>query len=490
MTYGLPDPISVLGKFNPFGVAGDLAGKVAADSWTGIMLSLWSAGLWVLQFALSVMDQWMTPDISADGPAAEVYATTFWGAGALVLIMALVQVGIAAFRRDGKSLARVLIGAAQFTMVWGAWIVYGIAVIAACGGLARAMMLSLLNINTWSQWQPMPNYDFAKGGIQVGLATVLGILGLFLWIAAIGHFVVMLTRAAALLVLTAVTPIAAAGLVSDAGRGWFWKSLRWFHAAAFTPVLTVLVMGLGVKLTSGVAQGGTQSAQAAIGTAFPGVMLILVSVVAPVALFKLLAFVDPGTSSGASMRAGMSAAGGLQGLLSGGAGGQGSMSSAASTSSGNQSQGEAQTNAATANRFGSAMSSLGGIGSAFASGLGTVTAIGATAASAGIDDMNQTGVGDSSYFPDYQRGGQRFNPDQRDPSNSDPGSNGDGGEQSSTGSDSSAGPPPTFPTPGVASGSHSGGPTHGPAPMSPHGAGGGGTGSGVAGAAAEVPPVA
>ena len=47
----------------------------------------------------------------------------------------------------------------------------------------------------------------------------------------------------------------------------------------------------------------------------------------PLALFKLLAFVDPGTSSGAAMRAGLVAEGGLQGLLRGGSAG----SSAAST---------------------------------------------------------------------------------------------------------------------------------------------------------------
>ena len=65
----------------------------------------------------------------------------------------------------------------------------------------------------------------------------------------------MLTRAGALIVLAATTPIAAAGLVSDVGRSWFWKSLRWFHAAAFTPVLMVLVLGVGIQMTSGVVTG-------------------------------------------------------------------------------------------------------------------------------------------------------------------------------------------------------------------------------------------
>ena len=466
---GAVDPLDWLDKFNPFGVVGDAVGKAAADGWTGIMLSLWAAGLWVLRFALDIMDRFLTPDISASGPAGDVYKTTFWAAGALVLIMVLVQLGVSAFQRDGKSLARVLIGGAQFTMVWAAWVTYGIAVLAACGGLTRALMNGLLEIDAWSEWKPMPETNFGKDGIEVALATVLGILGLFLWVAAIGHFVVMLTRAAALLILTAVTPIAAAGLVSEAGRSWFWKSLRWFHAAALTPVLCVLVLGLGIKLTTGTTQGATASAEAAVGTAFPGVMLILVSVVAPVALFKLLAFVDPGTSSGAAMRAGMASAGGLQGLVGGAGGQQGGTSSAASAStSSGQSQGEAQSNEATANRFGSALGAVGGgAGSMFAAGLGMVTHAGAIAASVGVDEMNQTSVGDSSYYPDYQSGSQGFNPDARDAQQS----GGDDGTPASAGH----------------------GPISGPtAGQGAQGLAGGATGGGSSGAAAAaaVPPVA
>jgi hypothetical protein len=37
------------------------------------------------------------------------------------------------------------------------------------------------------------------------------------------------------------------------------------------------------------------------------VILILISSVAPLALFKLLAFVDPNTSSGAALRMGLAA---------------------------------------------------------------------------------------------------------------------------------------------------------------------------------------
>ena len=67
----------------------------------------------------------------------------------------------------------------------------------------------------------------------------------------------------------------------------------------------MIVTGVGMKFAEGVAAGKAGSMEATVGTALPAVVLICVSVAAPLALFKLLAFVDPGTASGAAMRAGM-----------------------------------------------------------------------------------------------------------------------------------------------------------------------------------------
>jgi hypothetical protein len=185
------------------------------------------------------------------------------------------------------------------------------------------------------------------------------------------------------MVLMATTPIAAAGLVSEAGKAWFWKSLRWFHAAALSPVLMVLVLGIGVQFTTGVANGLT-GVQGAIGTAVPGVILICVATVSPLALFKLLAFVDPATTSGASLRAGLSAMGSVQGLL----GGTGAGSNQAAATDGNgRSTGEDGADDATSSRFTSSlqggMSSLGPAGQVAGQAVGLMAGIGGTAAAVG-----------------------------------------------------------------------------------------------------------
>lgn len=472
------------------------AGKAVADAWTVAMLGLWNAGLWLMRVVLNLMDAFLTPDLSQDGPGAAVYQVTFWVAATLVVTMAVVQLGVAAVRRDGKSLATVLLGVGQFAIVWAGWIIYGVAVVAACGGLTRALMEQLLSVSSWSAWQPWAPIQLGDV-VEATVATVLGLMGLLLWIAAIGHLLVMLTRAGALLVLVATTPISAAGLVSEAGRSWFWKSLRWFHAAAFTPVLMVLVLGLGVQLTTGVANGLADSAQSAIGTALPGVILILIGVVSPLALFKLLAFVDPGTHSGAALRSGLSGQGGVQQLLRGrtSAGG-GSTSSAASATDGHgRPQAETAGQASTSARFGQAGSSgvlagAGAVGGAVAGGLALIQSIGAKGAAVGADVTNQGGMGHQSWYPDVDGGsGRRPQPGNRSGrSRGADHARDNGGDQ--RGTPPSVLLPQTAPTPAPGSGGGDlpAAARHAPAPTGTPAGGPGAAGAG--GAAAATPPIA
>jgi hypothetical protein len=409
---------------NPFDVMGSVAAKIVVDGWTAGMLAIWNGGLWVLRLVLGWVDSLLSPDLSEHGPAAELYRVTFWLAGVVLLVLTIVQIGIAAGRRDGKSLARVLIGVGQFAIVWGGWIAYTVAVTAACTGLTRALMGSLMNVTSWGAWQPWTPID-AKDITDAATATVLGMMGVLVWVAAIAHVIVMLTRAAALMVIVATTPIAAAGLANDTTRAWFWKAFRWFHAAAFTPVVVVLVTGVGMKFAEGVANGQSSGPLQAIATAVPAIVLICIAAFSPLALFKLLAFVDPGTASGAAMRAGMTAVGGLQGLLRGNPAAGETAASQADESG--RSAGEADTEGATsariANAAGSAAALLGPVGALAASGIGLMTKVGTAGAAVGADVTNQAGIGHNSYYPDYSGGGgdgARANREARDDGDDNP----------------------------------------------------------------------
>ncbi|WP_256791968.1 type IV secretion system protein [Terrabacter sp. Ter38] len=480
---------------NPFSYLASAAGKVVADGWTAAMLGLWNAGLWLLRLVLGIVDDFTTPDLSEGGPAGPLYRVTFWIGLTLMLVLTVAQLGVAAFRRDGRSVGQVLIGTGQFLLVWVAWIGYGIAVLAACGGLTKALMTTLLHVDTWAQFRPLgtpvSTADISDGTV----ATVLGLMGIVLVFAAIGHLLVLLTRAGALMVLAATTPISAAGLSYDFGRSWFWKSFRWFHAAAFTPVLMVLVLGVGVQMTSGVATGMTDDLQKAIGTAVPGVILICIGCASPLALFKLLAFTDPGTSSGAALRAGMAAQGGLSGVLGGkSSAGDSTSTAASSTDEHGRSQAEGAGESSTNSRF-------GGLAAA---GLGLVATVGARGAAVGADLTNQMGVGDSSYVPDFSsdRRNSRQRNQRRDDDNPEiNGADRTGPDGNSGSSGGSGGGQPSFPNtptmpttpsgtdPGATGMSGGGGGSAVPAGAGGGAAGAGGAGAGGGAAAGAVPAV-
>jgi hypothetical protein len=431
---------------NPFETMGSIAGRIVVEGWTAAMLAVWNSGLWVLRLILGWVDSLLTPDLSEHGPAGELYRVTFWLAAALLLILGLVQFGIAAAKRDGRELARALIGLVQFALVWAAWIGYTVLIVAAASGLSRSLMESLLNVTSWRDWQPWTPIE-AKDITDAATATILGVLGILVWIAAIAHVVMMLTRAAALMVIVATTPISAAGLATETTRVWFWKSLRWFHAAALAPVITVMVTGIGMQFATGVATGQSAGALASIATAIPAVILICIASFAPLALFKLLAFVDPGTASGAAMRAGLAASGGLQGLLRGNPAASSDATAAQADDSG-RSAGEASAEAATTSRAAGGVASglgvLGPVGAFTAAGIGVMSKVGVTAAAVTADTTNQAGVGNNSYYPDQT------------------GSTTDGtraNQQAQTANQPPTAPPPRTPTqggPGAGSGGGSG----------------------------------
>lgn len=477
---------------NPFTAIGDVIAKAAADAWTAAMLAIWNSGLFVLRIVLTFSEYFMTPDLSGDGPGRDVYSYMLWLALGLVVILVMIQLGATAFKREGKGLARAMIGCGQFVVVCASWFGYCVTLVAACSALTHGLMKALLNVNTWPEWDPLNGLGAQDIG-DATVATVLAFFGVFLWIAAIGHIFVYLARAAALLILTATGPLSAAGLVSEFTRAWFWKSLRWLHAAAFTPVLMVMVLGIGVQMSSGVSAHLADDTAKTVGTALPAVMLILISVVAPMALFKMLAFVDPSSPSGASFRQGMAAVGGVQGLL-GGAGGSGSSTAASATDANGRSGGEQSADEATGARFNKSaqgvLGNLGPAGQAMSKGLGVMTGLGSQGASLFSDVTNQAGVGESTYGPDLARdsgsgsgGSSVGEPNLADSDRDD--------FQGGTGT--GANPAGTPPTPASPSG---GGPspasgTPATTPASTGGSGGtGAAGSGAAAGAGGVPPAA
>ena len=386
-------------SLSPLEWLGDAASEAVGEAWTSAMVASWSSALWVLNTAFRGVDAATTPDLSATGPMGSVYPYTFGIGLTIALIMGFAQVGAAAYRRDGQSLGRLLVGVLQFGAVWLGYVGVAAALVTAAAGLTQGLLHELLGIDSFAGYQP--GAEWPRQVTDTVTASVLGICAwLLIWPAAIIYLLLMLVREASLMLLAATSPIAAAGLLSDVGRAWFWKSLRWFISALLIAPLSALVLGIGQKISESVVSGAGEPTEAAVGMAVVGGVIILIGALCPFIVFRLLAFVDPGTSSGAAMRVSMASQGGVRNLLS--RNGDGGPVVAAQGDGMGRSMGEASADAATSSRFAAAGSAAAvGAGAAIAA-VGAVSKAAHAAINVGTDVLSSAGVGDGHpYYPHY-----------------------------------------------------------------------------------------
>ena len=387
-----------LGGFSPMKWLGDAAAVATADGWKGAMVALWSAAMWALAVAFHVIDAFSDPDLSAGGPLRTILPYTFGIGASVAALMVMLQLGAIAWKRDGQSLARVVVGTAQFGAVWTMGLAGASAITAAAAGLTKALLRALLNVDSFAAVASSLNGP--REVTDTVAATVLGITGLLVVLpAALGYVFIQLARCAALMILATTSAISAAGLTSEIGRAWFWKSLRWFISASLISPLAALVLGIGVKISQGVVAGSGDKNAAAVGMALVAAMLILIGAVCPLVVFRMLAFVDPGTSSGAAVRTSFAASGGVASLIGGkGGGADGGGSAGTRQDGGGRSMGESDADSQTQGRFATSMNRLSGgltkAGNTMAAGVSGSSAIGA-------DVLGAAGVGHQAPYFGY-----------------------------------------------------------------------------------------
>jgi type IV secretion system protein TrbL len=465
-------------NLNPFDWLGDKAKEGLADGWTAVMISLWSAGLWLLEAVFKVLDRFLTPDLTDPGLAG-LHSITLWISLVVALVIGCGQVAVAAIRRDGASLGALLVGIAQYGAVTTCWVGVLAALVMASAGLTTGLLHGILDINGFAGYPAGAGWPDKVAGTVA--ATVLGLCSLLLLIpAGFGYILIMLVREGALLILTATAPIAAAGALGTGTRAWLWKSLRWFLAACLTAPLLALVLGLGVQITraafpdepasdlgrerssqtqpsqtqpSQTQPSQTQPSQtqpgqptpgpsettdptptdtaspkpspapserasteaSQVGMAVVGAAIMVMGCFCPLALFRPLAFVDPGTASGASLRSTLQANGGLMASLSS-AGGTPSAAparptSATQTAPDGRAESEQAADAETGNRFQAAAArALPVAGRGLAGTMRLLGGVATTSAAIGADVAGQAGIGASGYYDPSTRsarGGQR-----------------------------------------------------------------------------------
>lgn len=399
---------------NPLRWLGDKAKETLADGFTSMMMAIWSGAMWLLKTAFSLIDSF-TPSVD-DPDLVKLYSVTLWIALVIALVVGFGQIGLAVLRQDGRGFGNLAAGIVQYGVVLSCWVGVSAGLITAAAGLTKSILNTLLGVDSFSGYAAGDGFvDTVSGTTQ---AAVLGICGLFILIpATFGHMVIMMVRSAALLILVATMPIAAAGALSEGTKSWMWKSIRWFLACVLMQPLLALVVGMGTQFawagmpdnTAG--EGALASTTSNIGVSVVGSIIMLVACFMPLVLFRMLAFVDPGTASGASFRSTMDANGNLAGLLHGrsAAGKAAGSGAAGETATDGRTTSENGAEAQTANRFqSSGVKRLGGplsggaggrVGGAISGAMEKTGRVAQLGAAMSVDVLGQSGIGNQGYYP-------------------------------------------------------------------------------------------
>jgi len=207
-------------------VAGAVAGTAAAGALNGIAAAIESGITWMVTQTSTWWVQLPSPDLSGEPAVGQLQQWMLPLTVAVAVLGLIIAGGKMALTRRANPLIDV-----------GS----GLAVISATSAVGVLLPTLLLKAgDAWSTWvlQSSTGGQFTQrlasvltlGGSTPAVVVVLGIVAII--ISAI-QAVLMLFRQGALVVLAGVLPLAAAGMLTPATRGWFRRVTGWMLALIF-----------------------------------------------------------------------------------------------------------------------------------------------------------------------------------------------------------------------------------------------------------------
>lgn len=280
------------------GCVGDVVGSAVSSVWDNICTSFGNAATSMLQgfgtaFASPNTD---AINLSSDG-VHSVYALSLAIAGAVAALLLLFQVLRTVWTHEGSALAQGLIGVGKAALAF--LLTIGV----TTAGVQAADYIS--------------EYIVKQGfGTDAGLGQKLGALfagdlssapTLLMLMALLGIIITvvlwfeLLMRAAAITILVATSPIAAAGQVNDSTRSWWSKLVSATTQLIILKPIIALVFMLGFKIS-------TQST--GVQETLAGLLILLLAVFAWPSVARFFAFASVAVGGAAGL-------GGLLGFASG-----------------------------------------------------------------------------------------------------------------------------------------------------------------------------
>ena len=296
MPCGITDPLRCVGQ---------LVGSTASSAWDAICLSFATAADGLLKAFARAFTAIPPVDLTSPG-VKNVYAISLGVAAAIAAMLLLGQVIRTAFTHDGTALADGLTGIGKAAAAFLLTLAVASAAVTAADSLTSyiisrsfgsaahltARITTLLSFTTGTGH---PGEELAGGASLLLLLAIIAILLiLVLWFE-------LLLRNAAIAVLVATSPIAAAGMASAPSRAWWPKTASATGQLIILKPVIALVFALGLELT------GTSHD---IETLLAGMLILLLAVIAwpVIARFFTFATVGLSGSTGLGMVLGFAAA--------------------------------------------------------------------------------------------------------------------------------------------------------------------------------------
>ncbi|GLW53033.1 conjugal transfer protein TrbL family protein [Kitasatospora phosalacinea] len=356
MACGLTDPIGCVTDTVLGSVAGDAVSKMASSAWESICQSFADAMVDLLKTFADAFAKMAGPDLASNG-VRSVYAISLGISALVACLLVLGQVVRTAVTHDGRPLATAMVGLGKAVLAFMLTLVISSTALVAADELTQYIVDNTLGgqqqfadkVAKLVAWNP---------GNSASLLLILAILGILLTIVL---WFEMLLRGAAIAVLVATSPIAAAGQVSDSTKTWWSKLVSMTVQLIILKPIIALVFALGFNLA-----GDSQD----LTTTLSGMLVLLLAALAWPAVARFFTFASVQMGGGAGLAALLGFAGGQ--LSASGAGGAPvgtspdtfGQEAASRTMTGFASKGGAAAGGAASGGAGGAGAAAGGAGAA------------------------------------------------------------------------------------------------------------------------------
>jgi hypothetical protein len=284
------------------GVLGGVVGGVASAGFAAVFTAAgqWVAtgAAWLLGQVGRAMSATTTVDLSSGWFSAHesVMATM---AAAVVLPMICCATLQALYRQSASMLARAFLVQLPLALVLTGVAVELVQMALAVTDVLSAQVLSGAGVDTTNILAPVSSFLLGVGVVNAQVpAFVVFVGGLLVALAALGLWLELVVRAAAVSVAVLFLPLALAAMVWPAVSHWCRRLADTLVALVLSKLVIAAVLGLALAaLAGGLGVGASGADGGGFAAVITGIALLIIAVLSPFTLLRLIPAIEAGAVS-------------------------------------------------------------------------------------------------------------------------------------------------------------------------------------------------